>query len=81
MGQGLRLIKLSESAEALRANSFSMHVKSRTEGVRETNHVGVHCGLLNVAGNAGHKSIAIFKVGVEVGLLKEKQKHINIQDI
>lgn len=37
-------------------------------------HAGVDGSLLNVAGNACHKGIAVLKVGVEVGLRVVKRK-------
>jgi len=42
--------------------------------LRRSYHVGVDGGLLDVAGNACHKGIAVLKVGVEVGLRVVKRK-------
>ena len=39
-----------------------------------SHHAGVDCSLLYVAGDAGHKCIPVFKVGVEVGLQKTRVK-------
>ena len=41
---------------------------------RRSHHARVDCGLLDVAGNTGHKCIPVFKVGVKIGLQKKKQK-------
>lgn len=43
--------------------------------LRRSYHVGVDGGLLDVTGNACHKSIAVLKVGVEVGLRVVKEKN------
>ena len=39
-----------------------------------TYHAGVDCGLLYVAGNASHKGIPVLKVGVKIGLQKNREQ-------
>lgn len=37
-----------------------------------SHHAGVDCSLLYIAGDAGHKGIPVFKVGVKISLRKER---------
>ena len=39
-----------------------------------SHHAGVDCSLLYITGDAGHKCIPVFKVGVKISLQKEGEK-------
>lgn len=58
----------SERKRGIAGVGHAPKVQRRWGSAWGTHHAGVHCCLLDVPGNAGHKGISVFKVCVKISL-------------